>query len=83
MDWIRSIIGEPGTPSEAPILEFATALNSTFAEDTFAIFDGANMLLRTPNPDEQRFFRIRATQPIEITGLRVEGTDLVLTCRYQ
>ncbi|MGZ8939422.1 MAG: hypothetical protein ACXW32_09455 [Limisphaerales bacterium] len=81
--WIRSIIGDPGLPPAVPVLEYSTHLNSSFTEDTTATFDAANMLIRTPNPQQQRFFRIRATQPIEITGLKVEGSDLVLTCRYQ
>lgn len=81
--WIRTIIGEPGLPPVTPVLEYSAALNAGFTEDSAATFDGANMLIRTPNPDQQRFFRIRATQPIEITDLTVEGSDLVLTCRYR
>ena len=81
--WIRTIIGDPGVPPLNPVLEYSTQLNSTFSEDTFATFDAANLVIRTPNPDQQRFFRVRAAQPVEITGLAIEGSDLVLTCRYK
>ena len=40
------------------------------------------MLIRTLNSNQQRFFRIRATTPIEITSLTREGSDLVIRCRY-
>ena len=42
-----------------------------------------DVTLRSPNTGEQRFFRIRATQLMEIVNLRVEGSDLVFECRYQ
>jgi hypothetical protein len=83
LDWIRGIIGDPGLPPATPILEYTTALNTTFVEDTVATFDDANLLFRTPAATQQRFFRIRAAQSIVITGLSREGSDLVLTCRYQ
>ena len=81
--WIRGIIGDPGLPSATPILEYSTSLNAAFIEDTAATFDPANMLIRTFNSNQQRFFRIRATTPIEITSLTREGSDLVIRCRYQ
>ena len=82
LDWIRSIIGDPGIPSTAPVLEFATTINGGFTEDALAVFDEPSMVIRTPNTGEQRFFRIRANQPIEILNLRREGSDLVFECRY-
>ena len=82
-DWIRSIIGDPGVPSATPILEYCTSLHGAFIEDATATFDPANMLIRTLNSDQQRFFRIRATAPIEITSLTRDGSNLVLRCRYQ
>jgi hypothetical protein len=81
--WIRTIIGDPGLPSASPVLEYTTELNGPFTEDPAATFDPANIVFRTPNPNQQRFFRIRATQPIEITRLTIDGSNLVLTCRYQ
>jgi hypothetical protein len=81
--WIRTIIGDPGFPSTTPVLEFTTELNGPFAEDNAATFDPTNIIFRTPNPNQQRFFRIRATQPIEIIRLTLEGSDLLLTCRYR
>ncbi|HEX7859806.1 MAG TPA: hypothetical protein VF773_05745 [Verrucomicrobiae bacterium] len=81
-EWIRSIIGDPGVPSPAPILEYSTAVNGTFTTDTSATFDSVNNLFRTPNPHQHRFFRIRATAPMEITNLSVNGSDLVLNCRF-
>ena len=83
IDWIRSIIGDPGVANPAPVLEYTTALNSTFTEDTTATFDTTNILFRTPKTAEPRFFRIRATQPIEITSLTLDGPNLLLTCRYK
>jgi hypothetical protein len=82
-DWIRSIIGDPGVPDPAPVLEYATALNATFQVDSSAVFDQPSTVLRTPNTGEQRFFRIRANQLMEILTLRREGTELVFECRYK
>jgi hypothetical protein len=82
-DWIRSVVGDPGVPDPAPVLEYATALNATFQVDSSAVFDQASTALRTPNTGEQRFFRIRANQLMEILNLRREGTDLVFECRYK
>ena len=82
-EWIRSIIGEPGVPEPAPVLEFATALNGTYQVDSSAVFDEATTVLRTPNTEEQRFFRIRAAQLIEIVNFRRDGTDLVFECQFK
>lgn len=82
-DWIRGITGDPGAPPSNPVLEFSAGLDSAFSDDPAAVFDAANLLIRTPNPNQRRFFRIRATHAIEITSLSREGDDLVLRCRYQ
>jgi hypothetical protein len=83
LQWIRSVIGDPGIPESTPVLEYATALNGTYQVDSSATFEPATTVLRAPNTGEQRFFRIRATQLMEIVNLRVEGSDLVFECRYQ
>lgn len=76
-------IGRSGDASRDPILEYSTSLNSTFTEDTAAAFGSGAMLIRTSNPNQQRFFRIRATRSMEITSLSREGSELVLRCRYR
>ena len=83
LDWIRSVIGDPGIPESAPVLEYSTALNGTYQVDSSATFEATTTVMRAPNTGEQRFFRIRASQLMEIVNLRREGNDLVFECRYQ
>ena len=83
LDWIRSVIGDPGVPESAPVLEYAITLNGTYQVDSSATFEAATAVMRAPNTGEQRFFRIRASQLMEIVNLRREGNDLVFECRYK
>src|SRR5688572_8831505 len=83
LEWLRRVIGDPGTPDAAPVLEYATALNGTYQVDSSATFEAATAVMRAPDTREQRFFRIRAGQLMEIVNLRRDGNDLVFECRYK
>ena len=83
LEWIRGVIGDPGMPEPSPILEYAPTLNGNYQVDNLAVFEAATTVMRTPNTEEQRFFRIRSRQLMEIMSLRREGTDLVFECRYR
>lgn len=82
VDWIRSVIGDPGLPPAEVILEYTTALDQPFAPEPAAIVDRDNLRIRTPNTQQQRFFRVRAAAAVEITGLAPDGGDILLQYRY-
>ena len=83
LDWIRNIIGDPGVPPPPPVLEYATTLAGPFDVEANAQFDSATLAFRTVKSNQHRFFRIRSSAAMEITDLKQEGAELVLSCRYR
>lgn len=83
IDWIRSIIGDPGVPPPPPILEYSNSVDGSFIADPSATFDSVNSVFRASQSNQQRYFRIRGTVPTEIARLSREGGDLILHCQFR
>lgn len=75
--WINGILTQPSA-NEPPVLQSAAELNATFTDELNASVDGENRVIRAARPAGLRFYRIRASTPVRISGFRVEENLLIL-----
>jgi hypothetical protein len=69
--------GPPAAP--ATKLLAAARVNSPYAEDTSAVWDGPAKTFTLPLPTAARFYRLQSDVQRRITAIQVKGQQLVLT----
>lgn len=90
---VRTLINDPNSPgaikafldvaapaTAAVQLQSAASLTGPFAVEPGALIDAQNRTITIPLArDAARFFRIKASTPIQLTGIKIVGANLVLT----
>ncbi|HKS36604.1 MAG TPA: PQQ-dependent sugar dehydrogenase, partial [Verrucomicrobiae bacterium] len=62
-----------------PLLQFATSLPGVFADDDGSVVDTSAKSISIPRPETTRFYRLRAAQPMRISGVRLVGGNVLVT----
>ncbi len=76
-NWINSVI-TANVPPEPPVLQSSASATGPYADEVNATIDTQSNTITVAAPDESRFYRLRACDPLTITTTRVQDGNLVL-----
>ncbi len=65
-------------PAASVVLESALSVIGPYSADPSATFEFSNGLIRLPRPPETRFYRLRSSGKGNISGIQVQGTELII-----
>jgi hypothetical protein len=74
-----SVVVSTTNSTTAPILQSATIVTGQFVDEKNAIIDTVLKTATIPLPPSARFYRLRSSTALRITGIRVQASELILT----
>lgn len=81
LTWINSIIAQHAVTSYPPILQSATSLDESFADDTDALVDELTGTIMIDAPTETTFLRLRGCDPWEMDSMEFLNGKWILHYR--
>jgi hypothetical protein len=78
-DWIQGIVQAHGAVESNLVLQGADTVDGPYQDDANHTIDRQNKRISLPKSDQARFFRLRGCCSSRISGIRLEGTKLVVS----
>lgn len=79
VSWINSILNQSVPPDPLPVLQSASAVDAVYANEPDAMINGVNGAITLPAAGIKRFYRLSGCGSYRITGIVINGSNVVLT----